>query len=33
MAIVEQMLANSPTPGISKESYEEARRELEQRGE
>jgi antitoxin FitA len=33
MAIVEQMLASSLTPGISKESYEESRRELEQRGE
>ena len=31
MAIVERTLANSPTPGISRETIEEARREL--RGE
>lgn len=31
MAILEQTLANSPTPGISRETIEETRREL--RGE
>jgi len=28
MAIVEQTLANSPTPGLSRETVEEVRREL-----
>jgi len=28
MAILEQTLANSPTPGISRETIEETRREL-----
>jgi plasmid stability protein len=33
MAILEQTLASHPTPGVSRESIREARRELEERAE